>query len=386
MSQSPSRGVRAVCVLALFAIALGLLAGCGGSDDDGGSDGGSGDISFEGSAYPGVDKANTRLADGSIKRDNVSGLKVAWTLPITGQGSYGAYAASPVIAKGVIYSQDLGSNVQAIDLESGEVLWQKRYEEPEPRSQRRRRRRGQSFRRHRQRRLRARSGNRQRAVVDADHRIQQPRGRHGAGLRRRARLHRLGPRDADRNLSRRWRRDALGVRRQNREKSVELRNRSQRPLGRSENQRGRRPLVPALLRRGGVDLLRHRRHDPGSRVRPANRGARAGPARTSTPTRWSSSTPRPERWTGSTSRRPHGLYDWDFQDSPILIEAEGRKLAIGAGKNGYVAAVDAENRQVGLGERGRQTQRARRRRPAGDARRRRRRSSSARSTRAPWAA
>ena len=43
--------------------------------------------------------------------------------------NFGAYAATPVVANGVIYSQDLQSNVQAIDLASGEVLWTKRYEE-----------------------------------------------------------------------------------------------------------------------------------------------------------------------------------------------------------------------------------------------------------------
>ncbi len=123
MSQSPSRGTRVAGLFALLALGLAVLAGCGGSDA-----GASEEVSFQGSAYPGVDKANTRLAQGAIERENVSSLEVAWALPITGAGSYGAYAASPVIANGVIYSQDLGSNVQAINLESGEVLWQKRYD------------------------------------------------------------------------------------------------------------------------------------------------------------------------------------------------------------------------------------------------------------------
>ena len=44
------------------------------------------------------------------------------------QSTFGAYASTPVVVDGVIYSQDLESNVQAIDLESGEVLWTKKYE------------------------------------------------------------------------------------------------------------------------------------------------------------------------------------------------------------------------------------------------------------------
>ena len=39
---------------------------------------------------------------------------------------------------------------------------------------------------------------------------------------------------------------------------------------------------------------------------------------------------------------PHDLYDWDFQDPPILTEIGGREVAIGAGKSGLVIAVDAE--------------------------------------------
>jgi glucose dehydrogenase len=39
---------------------------------------------------------------------------------------------------------------------------------------------------------------------------------------------------------------------------------------------------------------------------------------------------------------PHDVYDWDFQDSPILAGSGGRQLAIGAGKSGTVVAVDAK--------------------------------------------
>jgi outer membrane protein assembly factor BamB len=39
---------------------------------------------------------------------------------------------------------------------------------------------------------------------------------------------------------------------------------------------------------------------------------------------------------------PHDIYDWDFQNPPILVSAGGRDLAIGSGKSGIVVAVDAK--------------------------------------------
>jgi glucose dehydrogenase len=43
---------------------------------------------------------------------------------------------------------------------------------------------------------------------------------------------------------------------------------------------------------------------------------------------------------------PHDVYDWDFQNSPILANVGGRELAIGSGKSGYVVAVDAKTGKV----------------------------------------
>ncbi len=125
----------------ILVIAVGLILLLSGSSSSGE------DLEFTGSGYPGVDVANTRQATGPIDSSNVAELKVAWTLPLTAQSSYGAYASSPIIAKGVIYSQDLESNVQAIDLESGEVLWTKTLRRTRPGPERRRRRRRAGVRR-----------------------------------------------------------------------------------------------------------------------------------------------------------------------------------------------------------------------------------------------
>jgi outer membrane protein assembly factor BamB len=115
--------------LLVLPVLLGLLliAGCGG----GSSDGGGGELSFTGSGYPGGDTANTRLASGPIDRASSPSLKVAWTLPLTAESTYGAHSSTPIVSKGVIYSQDLASNVQAISLADGSVQWTKNYEEPD---------------------------------------------------------------------------------------------------------------------------------------------------------------------------------------------------------------------------------------------------------------
>jgi outer membrane protein assembly factor BamB len=111
-----------VAAVALIAVA----AGCGSSSSDGGSS-----VNFTGSGYPGVDAANTRNPASEIDSSNVSDLSVAWQANIPGTSNFGSYASTPVIDKGVIYSQDLASNVQALSLDSGEVLWSRMYSQPD---------------------------------------------------------------------------------------------------------------------------------------------------------------------------------------------------------------------------------------------------------------
>lgn len=71
---------------------------------------------------------NTREAVASINADNVGTLGEAWTVSLPGRSSFGAAASAPVVVDGVVYQQDLMSNVFAIDATSGEVIWEKRYE------------------------------------------------------------------------------------------------------------------------------------------------------------------------------------------------------------------------------------------------------------------
>jgi len=112
----------------VFAVAI-AVSGCGSSSSSSSSDGG--EANFTGSGYPGFDAANTRNPKSEIDSSNVSSLAVAWAAPIPGTSNFGSYASTPVIDEGVIYSQDLASNVQALSLDSGEVLWNATFELPD---------------------------------------------------------------------------------------------------------------------------------------------------------------------------------------------------------------------------------------------------------------
>jgi outer membrane protein assembly factor BamB len=73
---------------------------------------------------PNGDVTNHRRASGSIDAESVSRLQVAWRVPLSG-----GYAATPIVLDGVVYAQDLQSDVYAIDLDSGRLLWKRIYEE-----------------------------------------------------------------------------------------------------------------------------------------------------------------------------------------------------------------------------------------------------------------
>ncbi len=75
---------------------------------------------------------------------------------------------------------------------------------------------------------------------------------------------------------------------------------------------------------------------------------------------WGSSRPGPNLYTDSLVKldaktgkmdwyyqeTPHDVYDWDFQNPPILVESGGKELVIGAGKSGFVVALDRNSGKV----------------------------------------
>ena len=112
------RGSACFALLAVLSLLL-AAAGCG--------DSGSADSSAKDAASwpaPNGDAANHRRATGSIDAASVNHLGVAWRVPLAA-----TYAATPIVLDGVVYAQDLMSNVYAIDLQSGRLRWRRDYQE-----------------------------------------------------------------------------------------------------------------------------------------------------------------------------------------------------------------------------------------------------------------
>lgn len=116
----------ALLVLAVVAMVVGVVAVVSAGSSS------SGDAPrFTDSPLPNVDRSNSRQASGPINGGTVSRLSSVWTVAITAKGgSYGGYLATPVVEGAVAYSQDEDSNVQAIALENGEILWRKSFDHP----------------------------------------------------------------------------------------------------------------------------------------------------------------------------------------------------------------------------------------------------------------
>jgi alcohol dehydrogenase (cytochrome c) len=82
---------------------------------------------------PGGNLANTRDVASAVTSTNVGRLGVAWCVPVESTGlarSAGladGYSTTPVVVNGVVYLQDIESNVMAIRLATGKVLWTHNY-------------------------------------------------------------------------------------------------------------------------------------------------------------------------------------------------------------------------------------------------------------------
>lgn len=74
---------------------------------------------------PNADKAGTRNVRGSINSRTVDALTPQWSVPIDVPTERwpGVHATTPVVVDGVVYTQDLDSNVYAIELRTGRQLW-----------------------------------------------------------------------------------------------------------------------------------------------------------------------------------------------------------------------------------------------------------------------
>jgi alcohol dehydrogenase (cytochrome c) len=76
---------------------------------------------------PNLDLDSTRAQGTSgINRGNVGGLHAAWRFRFhIPPGDAGALTATPAVAGGVVYVQDMRSNVFALDLDTGRILWRR---------------------------------------------------------------------------------------------------------------------------------------------------------------------------------------------------------------------------------------------------------------------
>ncbi|HET6448157.1 MAG TPA: PQQ-binding-like beta-propeller repeat protein [Conexibacter sp.] len=121
-----SRRVAACRACLLAAAAIAALAGCG--DSTGSKTGDSARPHASGPEWsaPNADLANTRRIASSIDARNVAGLRVAWTVPLRA-----TYAATPIVSDGVVYTADLMSNVYAISLDNGRLLWRRDIDLPD---------------------------------------------------------------------------------------------------------------------------------------------------------------------------------------------------------------------------------------------------------------
>ena len=88
-------------------------------------------------AFPNGNLANTRVASGStISQKNVSSLKLAWGFILTGKAAkslshVGSLAETPIVVDNVVFIQDLRSNVYALSLTNGALLWKYAVNKPE---------------------------------------------------------------------------------------------------------------------------------------------------------------------------------------------------------------------------------------------------------------
>ncbi|HTR74046.1 MAG TPA: PQQ-binding-like beta-propeller repeat protein [Solirubrobacterales bacterium] len=344
-----TKAKRGAVAAALTVLAIALLAGCGGGSSDAGAGTASaqeagGAAAGSEPAYPGIDLANTRfVAGGPISRATAAKLKLAWKVPSQARSTFGSFSASPVVSGGVVYMQDLESNVSAIDLESGETLWETKMEEPDQGPNGVTVAEGMVFGATATEAfaLEAATGQEvwstQLTTVPKEAIDMSPGVHDGmvyvstvptgvsaeynggiAGV--------LWALDA-KTGAKKWHFDTVP-------KSLWSKQH------RSINAGGGVWYAPSFDEEGGMYIgIGNPVPFPGTSALP-----------------WGESRPGPNLYSDSMVKlnaktgklewyfqtTPHDVYDWDFQDPPILVKVGGRQLAIGAGKSGQVVAVDAK--------------------------------------------
>jgi glucose dehydrogenase len=130
------RRSRALLGAALCTVVIGTAAACG--DDDDAAEpaafptGTPAEVTDAAAAFPAPNGnyANTREVAGEINASNIATLEEAWSVPLTGQSTFGVFSANPIVTADTVYLQDIGSNVQAVDRATGEVKWERKFDKP----------------------------------------------------------------------------------------------------------------------------------------------------------------------------------------------------------------------------------------------------------------
>ncbi|MGX7827322.1 outer membrane protein assembly factor BamB family protein [Actinokineospora sp. 24-640] len=299
---------------------------------------------------PNADKEGTRRVGGPINARTVGDLEVAWRVPIhLNTGWHGSYATTPVVANGVVYTQDLSSNVYAIDLRSGRQLWTKMYNSLTN---------GPNG-------VAVDQGRVYGATVDSAFALDARTGRELW----RKKLTRPGADGVNEGIDM-----APGVHRGTVYISTVPGNGTSFFKGNGVG------VLFALDGRTGrtkwkfntvpTDLWGNKEINSGGGLwyPPSfdERGdvyaaiANPGPFLGTEEFPWGSSRPGPNLYTNSVVKLdgrtgkllwynqvlPHDIYDWDLQNTPIIAKANGQKVVIGSGKTGYVYSFDRHSGEL----------------------------------------
>lgn len=73
---------------------------------------------------------NTRAVAGKINAANIGTLAKAWSVPLTGESTFGVFSSNPIITTDTVYLQDIASNVTAVDRATGKVKWEHKFDKP----------------------------------------------------------------------------------------------------------------------------------------------------------------------------------------------------------------------------------------------------------------
>jgi outer membrane protein assembly factor BamB len=295
-----------------------------------------------GSGYPNGDTQNTRYTGGPIDSGNVSTLQTAWTLPLSAKSEYGSYSAAPVIADGVVYSQDLDSNVQAISLKTGKTIWTKTFESPDQ---------GPNG-------LVVAAGKVYGATTNAAFALNEKTGEQVWSATLVRNVHEgidMAPGYHDGivyvstvpgNTKEFYKGEGVGV-------LWALEARTGAQLWHFDTAPENLWSAANVSINSGGGLWYSPAFDEHDSMYIGTGNPGPFPGTTQLP--WGSSRPGPDLYTDSIVKlnattgklewyyqlTPHDLYDWDLQDPPILATIGGRQVVLAAGKGGFVLALDA---------------------------------------------